>query len=458
MKILLVVHDFWPNFKAGTENATYYLAKELSKRHEVYVFTAEPNSESYGFEEIYDESGFKVIRIHQRKSSFRSIKDTYQNAKLNSVFREYLSKVNPDVVHVQHLVGLSIDFIKIAKNRNVPVLYTLHDFWFECPLIRKYYKNNICHDCGSSKCNECLITSFPLTSSSSFIAAALKKMLKTRYVKRITYTLLSGFNLSYLVQGGQRRSLLRERNKSFMEAFELVDVFISPSQFLADEVKKFGISKSIKVVSHGLSIPSEKLLKDFFERKEKKNNEVRFCFMSHLAREKGIKELIDSFLKLKLKYSNVFLDIYGSYNENDRYSKTVLEKLEGTEGIKYHGVFSNESISRVLQNVDVVVVPSLWEEIYCLVVDEAYLHKIPVIVSNRGGMAERVKKGKGGYIFDPDVKDDLFDKMSLFADDPNHARKLSKSIPEIKSIDKYSEEIEKIYFKCLEKNEVAYKK
>ncbi len=41
MRILQVIHDFLPHHAAGSELYCYYLSKQLSKRHSVYLMFTE---------------------------------------------------------------------------------------------------------------------------------------------------------------------------------------------------------------------------------------------------------------------------------------------------------------------------------------------------------------------------------------------------------------------------------
>ena len=47
MRILQVIHDFLPHHAAGSELYTFYLAKELQKRHSVYVMFTEVDRASF---------------------------------------------------------------------------------------------------------------------------------------------------------------------------------------------------------------------------------------------------------------------------------------------------------------------------------------------------------------------------------------------------------------------------
>jgi len=53
-----------------------------------------------------------------------------------------------------------------------------------------------------------------------------------------------------------------------------------------------------------------------------------------------------------------------------------------------------------MARVDWCIVPSVWWEIFGLVISEAWMFKRPVIASNVGGPAERISHEKDGLLFD----------------------------------------------------------
>lgn len=446
MKILLVVHNFWPNFRAGTENATYFLAQELAKKNKVTVFTVEPNSDKADLIESYMESNFNVIKLHRTKSFPKNLKDTYFNKELEKIFKEKLEELSPDVVHFQHLLGLSLKFISIVKEKNIPVFYTLHDFWFECPRIRRNYKGENCYRSNNKQCNECIMNSFLFVNSDNDANWIMKKanmLMRVRFLKRLAHILLNKAGLKYLLNYGNKKvDLIGERKKDFIQYLSLVDEFISPSRFLKQEAVKFGLDPNkIGVISHGLSSVREKLVKKEFA----KDGILRFCFLSHITKDKGFFLLLKSFEKLLEKNKNMRLYLYGSYDKNEGAIKKTLNKISKNKYIDYGGVFEAGNISNVLSDIDVVIIPSLWEEIYGLVLDEAFNFGIPVIVSNRGGLPERVKDGMNGFVFNPDVEDDLYEKMKIISEKPAILKNMADNIPNIKSIGDYAFEIENKY-------------
>ena len=133
MRILLVIHGYPPDYNAGSEIYTQTLAHALADlNHEVHVFAREedPFLPDYKLRKEKDQyrREITVHLVNHHRSNAR-----FQNASIDSAFSEVLESVHPDVVHFGHLNHLSIGLPQIAKSNNLPVLFTLHDFWLMCP-------------------------------------------------------------------------------------------------------------------------------------------------------------------------------------------------------------------------------------------------------------------------------------------------------------------------------------
>jgi glycosyltransferase involved in cell wall biosynthesis len=76
----------------------------------------------------------------------------------------------------------------------------------------------------------------------------------------------------------------------------------------------------------------------------------------------------------------------------------ALERRYGGPAVVFVGY---SKPSAFFANIDVLSVPSLWEEPLGRVIYEAYSHGVPVIVSGVGGMPEIVDEGRTGYVVPP---------------------------------------------------------
>ncbi len=137
-------------------------------------------------------------------------------------------------------------------------------------------------------------------------------------------------------------------------------------------------------------------------------DEVVFGYIGRISPEKGVELLASSFASLP---PSARLVIAGKVSDE---IKRRLESLAG-RAVEFLGfVPSQEFYSRV----DVVVVPSLWNEPFSRAAIEAQAHGRPVLGSTRGGVAEAMGDPRSGWLFDPGKAGDLSEKMRYLAAHP----------------------------------------
>jgi glycosyltransferase involved in cell wall biosynthesis len=67
--------------------------------------------------------------------------------------------------------------------------------------------------------------------------------------------------------------------------------------------------------------------------------------------------------------------------------------------VHFHGAYRQDQVDRLMRSVDAVLVPSIWWENSPVVIEEAMRNNRPVICSDIGGMAEKVRPGIDGFHF-----------------------------------------------------------
>ena len=177
----------------------------------------------------------------------------------------------------------------------------------------------------------------------------------------------------------------------------------------------------ISVVYNGIKI--EKFDKDVSEDeicilKDKykidKDKKI-IIYTGRLFKEKGVKELIKAFKICKSKANSILLICGGGMGNNNKSTDYIneLKRLSENENIIFTGYIDNKELFKYYKASDIAVFPSLWEEGFGNVVIEAMVCKLPVIISNRGGMKELVSEETGIKV---DLNDNFVDELSYAID------------------------------------------
>lgn len=176
---------------------------------------------------------------------------------------------------------------------------------------------------------------------------------------------------------------------------------------------------------------------------EMKEGPPVFGFMGTLSKVKGIEWLLDSFRSVDAK-----LVVAG--RGRHAYEQALRDKY-ASDKVRFIGQTSATDFYR---QVDVCIVPSLWEEPLGMVPVEAAANHVPVIATNRGGLPESVQHGINGLICDPEQHDSLLDAMKLLVGDQALRKSLSEnaraSVAEFIDVGRMVDQYERLYLQLLE--------
>jgi glycosyltransferase involved in cell wall biosynthesis len=196
----------------------------------------------------------------------------------------------------------------------------------------------------------------------------------------------------------------------------------------------------IRIVPHGI----EPLGK--FPAKSLDGRQIRFGYMGTFGPPKGFHVLIRA-LQMVSPQNACQLHVYGeARNPWDKaYLDATMNSYHGTSAVILHGRIDHDKLREAYQTIDVLIVPSIYLEVFGLVILEALSAGRPVIVSKSGGPEELVSDGVDGFVVERNNSQAMADAMQRFIDNPNLIVKMSNRISPVKTIQQYVDEIEKIY-------------
>lgn len=418
-------------FNAGSEIYTQMLTHGLIKEHEVRVFTRKENPFRPDYHRSQEKEFVEGTEIYIDLINVARQKDRYQSDGVDQVFEEVIGEFNPDIVHFQHLNHLSLGLISIAKQSGARLIYTLHDYWLACPrgqfIQINYGEPEPLQLCSSQEDTKCATHCY-----SRYHRGTEDKE------EDITYW----------------TTWVRRRREIIDTIVEQVDYFIAPSHHLKARMQEeLGINnRKIIYLDYGFD------LQRFNNRKRAEEKDLLFGFIGTHTVPKGIHHLLKAFDMLE---GDIRLRIWGRDRPGiTSYLKEIHhDMLHNGERVEWLNEYSNENIvSQVFNNVDIIVVPSIWDENSPLVIHEALQCRIPVITADHGGMAEYIQHLKNGLLFDFRDIDDLARKMQLLIDKPylikdlGDAGYLQSDEGNIIGIEEHVNEINKIYTQVMEES------
>src|SRR5262245_42220152 len=458
------VHVFLPEHSAGTEVYTYNLARALIARgHDVQIFCSEKvlSKRSYSLLQR-DVDGLKV-HVMVNNLDHDEFSETFANPRAEGSFGRVLAAVKPDIVHVQHLMLLSLGIPRQARASGARVVMTLNDFWLYCVRFGQLLLPNghLCDGPNLADCEACL-QDF-VFSQGKPEKAVIKLLQVTRE--------LSGVDLAPVVYWAQDRSRwLRKRRQSTGSRsarvgatrnlrdelkhrirmvkllVEQVDVFLSPSNTVAERVTEWGVPRTkLRVSRYGIDVrPFEQALPS-----ERADGKVVFGFIGTLAPHKGVHVLIEALRRLPRESCRLL--VFGSDAHYAEYGRTLRELSDGCD-VVFCGAMDRGRIGEAFARIDCLVMPSLWLENSPVVIQEAFAAGVPVIASGQGGMAELIEDGRSGRLFPAGDVAALARHMAAVIQSPTTLRTWSVAMDSLRSIEDDAACMEQLYAELLQPN------
>jgi glycosyltransferase involved in cell wall biosynthesis len=427
MKVVIAVHHFPPRHTSGAELRAYRTAAWLRDHgNDVYVVCVEAidTGDEHGL--TFRNAPYDGLSVRRLSFNLAAAPDpfrwTYDNPWIGEHMHGYLAKLRPDLLHLISGYLMSGSALHAAMDLRIPTVVTLTDFWFLCPRIN-------------------LVRSNGQLCAPPFKAITCARCLgeeKRRY--RISGQVAPALMNAFWRTQQSHIARIQARMAFLGETLNRVDMIISPSRFLRDLFIEAGVTaEQIVFCRQGRDFPNltPELLK------KTRDTHLRVGYMGQIAPHKGVHTLFEAIRQLP----DAALEVkaYGDSTPFPDYSHRLRQMIRQDSRLSLAGVYERTEVSRVLQGLDVVVVPSVWYENSPNTILEAFAHRTPVIVSDLGGMAELVDDEVNGLRFAPGDASSLAKKLRQLIDEPELLTRLKNGVEPIKCLSAEMGELQGIY-------------
>jgi glycosyltransferase involved in cell wall biosynthesis len=375
-RILVISHGHPDLNPGGGEHAAHLLFQELKRRPGISAtFIAREQGGGHpGTPFGAHDAGRAEIALDSRTEFFRH--SQRDRSLVCRDFRRFLESYRPTIVHLHHYVHLGIELLREVRNysRSVPIVLTLHEYLAICHHSGQMIKtgtHELCRRASPADCHRC----FPDITPEDFFLREL-----------------------YL--------------KSFLS---LVDVFVSPSEFLVERYVAWGLPRDkFVVVENGIDLGELAAPRPLGP----KGLRGRFAFFGQISQYKGLDVLLEALAlvpsPLRQGTDGISVDIHGAHLhwQTEEYQERIRNLLDRLRrSVRMHGRYQRGDLPALMRGIDWVVVPSIWWENSPMVIQEALAHGRPVICSDIGGMSEKVRNGETGIHFRVGNPRDLAERM-----------------------------------------------
>lgn len=344
LKILLLNASYPPNESAGAERVVQTLAEGLvSRGHEVVLVTSQPQ----GAATVRESRGVRVYYI-----------------PVTNVYRPFAGK-RPGILRrsLWHLID----------SCNVPMARRL----FEVIDAERPDVVNSHNLVGLSS------AVLPLIASGGI---PLVHTLHDQYFLCPKGTMFrKGRNCGTQCFGCRTLSFPRRSNS------QAVDVVVGVSNFILDRHVSRGFfpNASARVIYNAFDAAAVPV-----GRRCRAGRPFRFGFLGQVRDTKGVHRLVAAFSEECALEAELWIAGKG----DDAYETAVRANSSSVPTIRWMGLVKP---SELMGEIDVLVVPSLWNDTAPLVLLEAFASGVPVVGAARGGVPEFIDPTRG-WLFDPE--------------------------------------------------------
>jgi glycosyltransferase involved in cell wall biosynthesis len=399
VNVLIVSHLLPPRHTAGTETYSVRLARSLAARgRRVALFAADddPAATGDGVRTRRCE-GVETFEYPEPRIATRP-DDSWENPRAERAFTTALVSFRPDVVHFQNLRFHGFGLAAAARRAGARIVWTFNDPWPLCArdglLVDR--EGRFCAGPAPERCVACLRGyAFGLSPLEARWRGISDRVRRATGLDPIP--LLRRFALlrrrRTTTRDSETAAALERRERARAAAFAAVDRFVAPSRFLARHFVAAGVPEAaITIAPYGVDgVRRDPATLGRGER-------LKVAFFGVVAPHKGAHVLAEA--SRLVGAAPIEFDFFGRDDQRPEYAAPLRAEFGGPL-VRFHGAYAAAEAPRLLQQVDLVVTPSLWPENLPQAALEARAHGVPVVASAAGGLAEIVRDGVDGRLFPP---------------------------------------------------------
>lgn len=434
MRILLAVHQFFPEFRAGTETLTRRTAEELQRRgHLVWILTAGPHEPRGPLWRRECWQGLQLIRFNPAPEASPitgGLAQSFRRPELEADFAALLRQLRPDLMHLFHLRRHTLSLADAARACGVPLVASLTDYWLACPTGQLQFPEQL--PCAGPRGD----------------AANCVQHLAARLLPPLAWLPLPVWQLLSTVlkplQSGPVAAL-RRRPAAMAQMLASCERVLVPSALMWRTFEQLGFhTRRFSLCPYGISL--EGLDAEQVRQPWVGSHQRPLCigFIGSFNRAKGAHVLLEA-VRLLSNDLPVQVLLYGNPSDDPAYAAQLQKQASALPQVQWRGVFGSEQVFSVLAGLDLLVVPSLWRENAPLIVLQALASGLPLLLSDVEGMADQVQPDSNALLFPPGNSAALAALLQGLMADPQRLAALMNRGGSPRTVADYGDQLEQLY-------------
>jgi len=194
-------------------------------------------------------------------------------------------------------------------------------------------------------------------------------------------------------------------------------------------------------------------------KRDYRSRPLKLLYAGQLVKHKGVHTAIEAMARLvkEQKAGQIHLTLVGSgHPDYEAFLRDLVERRGLGDYVTFHSPFSKDEMPALLQQFDILIFPSIYEEPLARMTQEAMVSGLVVIGTTTGGTKEILRDGDTGFTFAPEDADGLARQVTRLTLDPGLCNRVAEAgrqtVLENFTLGKMVQEIEAYLVSCFDRN------
>ena len=351
-----------------------------------------------------------------------------RDPRLTDWAKTWFEKQRVDVIHLflfSHLLGL----IPAANHLKIPVCLTALEFSYFCRQYDMMWEGHQHCELGTRglTCERCALASYSKKHRALALAGRLLPSTIEDNVRQFAHSLLGQDRLVTL---GQRR--VTKQIEGGRSAFDQeIAAVITPSSIMWQFFKAYGAPDSkLHFIPYGTDVRNSS---SGHGLPKPQTRGLQVGYIGRIDPKKGVHVLCEAVSRLP-KGLPIRVKIFGPFASGPAdYVSLIQGYAERDERLQLAGQLNREDLTKAYDNIDILVVPSLWYENSPITITEALALACPVLCTATAGMTDLIDDGVNGLTFPPGDSAALAGLLRRLIEEPDLLPQLRSGIRPIES-------------------------
>lgn len=389
--------------------------------------------------------------------SFPYPEDYLEDRQLKIIVGDFLRQIGQlDVIHFQNLEGISLSVLELKQDFPLTkFVYTMHNYYPLCPQVMLWKEDST--DCSEKRCGEHCVSCMPTDvfkekiiinqqinyDIENFGIVDEGDLKEQKRVEQYYEDLI--LNGRYEIDIERKSQLAHEFKKFRIKNIQYINIYMDQILAVSKRVLEiavyFGIDyNKIKVSYIGTEVAYKQ--KGFCSAPYKREP-FRICYLGYMRKVKGFYFLLDALEAIPDEIACKIAVTIAVANTDELALKRI-KYLDNkfAEIIIYKG-YTNKQLSSILENVQLGIVPSLWEDNLPQVAIEMKANGVAVLTSDLGGAKELTTSEK--FVFEAGNQADFLEKLLEFVKCPETITEYWNNCPKLLTMQEHIDELLESY-------------